>query len=164
MKTRLFVAALALALVLGAGTWAFGTPPGNTITTLGSESFQPNTLIQATYRFNPGVVDVKSGGRLKLVYGNKGDDPHTLSIVNQDQLPATVGQVFNCQVCNQILKGMDGHKRVLGSDGGLNQFGDSILLLPGQTTSVKVTAPPGTTLYFMCAIHPWMQGTIYVTK
>jgi hypothetical protein len=164
MRKKVFVAALALALVLGAATVAFGTPPGNTITTLGSESFQPNTLIQATFRFNPGVVDVKSGGRLKLVYGNNGHDPHTISIVNQDQLPSTVGQVFNCQICNQILTSMDGHKRVLGADGGLNQPGDSLFLFAGQTTSVKVTAPPGTTLYYLCAIHPWMQGTIYVTK
>ena len=93
---------------------------------------------------------MKSGGRLKLVYGNKGRDPHTLSIVNQDQLPTTVGQVFNCKVCNEILNDMDGHKRVLGSDGGLDQFGDSLFLFPGQSTSVKITAPSGTTLYFFC--------------
>jgi len=25
-----------------------------------------------------------------------------------------------------------------------------------------VTAKPGTTLYFLCAVHPWMQGKIVV--
>ena len=28
--------------------------------------------------------------------------------------------------------------------------------------SIKVTAKPGTTLYFLCAVHPWMQGKIVV--
>ena len=164
MKQKVFVAALALALIVGAASVAFGTPPGNTITTQGSESFQPNAFIQASFNFSPGVVDVKSGGRLKLVYGNKGSDPHTLSFVDQDELPTTVGQVFNCKVCNQTLNNMDGHKRLPGPDGGLNQWGDSLFLFPGQTTSVKITAPPGATLCFLCAIHPWMQGTIYVTR
>ncbi|MGI8421234.1 MAG: cupredoxin domain-containing protein [Gaiellaceae bacterium] len=25
-----------------------------------------------------------------------------------------------------------------------------------------VSAPAGTTLYFLCAVHPWMQGKIIV--
>jgi hypothetical protein len=28
---------------------------------------------------------------------------------------------------------------------------------------IKVTAPAGTTLYFMCAVHPWMQAKLVVT-
>jgi hypothetical protein len=28
--------------------------------------------------------------------------------------------------------------------------------------SIKVTAPAGSTLNFMCVIHPWMQGRILV--
>jgi plastocyanin len=31
-----------------------------------------------------------------------------------------------------------------------------------KTNTVKVTAKPGTTLYFLCAVHPWMQGKIVV--
>jgi len=27
-----------------------------------------------------------------------------------------------------------------------------------------VTAPAGTTLFYICAIHPWMQGIINVTS
>jgi hypothetical protein len=33
---------------------------------------------------------------------------------------------------------------------------------PGGTVEQVVTAKAGTTLYFMCAIHPWMQGSIKV--
>jgi plastocyanin len=160
---KLVVVGFALALVAGAVSLAFATTPGNTITTVGDESFQPNALIQSTFRWDPGSVDVKSGDRIKFVYGNEGHDPHTISIVNQDQLPTKVAQVFNCKVCNEIFKIQDGQKRVLGPDGGLNEFGDTIFFPPGATTSVKVTAPAGTTLYFLCAIHPWMQGKIFVT-
>jgi len=161
---KVAVLVVALALVGGAVGWAFAAvpPPGNVISTVGTESFQANTLIQATFRWDPGSVDVRSGHNLQFVYNNEGHDPHTISIVNKDQLPTTVQQVFNCKVCNKIFKFQDGHTRVLGPDGGFNQFGDTIFFPPGTTTSVKVTAPAGTTLYFMCAIHPWMQGTIYV--
>jgi hypothetical protein len=35
---------------------------------------------------------------------------------------------------------------------------------PGQSKtehiSFKVTAKKGSTLYFMCLIHPWMQGKV----
>ena len=160
---KLAVALVALAFVGGAVSWANAVPAGNTVWTAGSTSFQPNTLIQSTLHWNPGTVDVRHGNRLKFVYANKGREPHTISIVNQDQLPATVGQVFNCKVCNEIFKIQDGHKRVLGPDGGFNEFGDTIFFPPGATTTVVVTAPKGSTLYYMCAIHPWMQGTIYVT-
>ena len=45
-------------------------------------------------------------------------------------------------------------------------LGDSIALAPKgphKTATVVVSAPAGTTLYYVCAIHPWMQGEIKVT-
>ncbi len=42
--------------------------------------------------------------------------------------------------------------------------GDSIILFPGESFTVQVTAPVGTILHFMCIIHPWMQGEIVVTS
>jgi len=42
--------------------------------------------------------------------------------------------------------------------------GDSIILFPGDSFSVQITAPAGTVLHFMCVIHPWMQGEIIVTS
>ncbi len=33
----------------------------------------------------------------------------------------------------------------------------------GESIDLKVTAPKGTTLYFMCLIHPWMQAKLVVT-
>jgi hypothetical protein len=45
---------------------------------------------------------------------------------------------------------------------GLNQTGDSLLMLPGQSIQGQVTAAKGTELYYLCALHPWMQGEIVV--
>jgi hypothetical protein len=159
---KLSILALALSLVAGLAGLSFATPAGNTVYTRGTEQFEPNTFVQATLRWDPGVVDVNSGARLKFVYANKGREPHTISIVNQDQLPTKIGQIFNCEICNEIFNIQDGHKRVLGADGGFNEFGDTIFFPPGATTTVKITAPKGTTLYFMCAIHPWMQAKVIV--
>jgi plastocyanin len=40
--------------------------------------------------------------------------------------------------------------------------GDSLFQAPGKNVSAVVSAPAGTTLYYLCAIHPWMQGKIVV--
>jgi hypothetical protein len=47
---------------------------------------------------------------------------------------------------------------------GLNQPGDSLLIdADHPVTRARVTASPGTTLHFICVIHPWMQGKLRVT-
>ena len=41
--------------------------------------------------------------------------------------------------------------------------GDSAFIAPDQKTfKFRVTADKGSTLYYYCAIHPWMQGKIRV--
>ena len=45
---------------------------------------------------------------------------------------------------------------------GFNEPGDSLFFGQGESISADVTAAPGTTLKYLCAIHPWMQGTITV--
>ena len=49
---------------------------------------------------------------------------------------------------------------------GLDAVGDSLAIQPGAHKSIKeiVSAPAGTTLHFICAVHPWMQGQIVVTS
>jgi hypothetical protein len=47
---------------------------------------------------------------------------------------------------------------------GLDQPGDSLLIdAEHPVTRARVTAAPGTTLRFICVIHPWMQGKLKVT-
>jgi len=171
-KVLTLAVAVALASALGVGVSlakASGSTP--TVRTMGDETFEVNALIQATFRFSPMVIDVPSGGTLRFIkQDNAPDEPHTLSIVSRGQLPTDIEGVFNCIPCNKILNehfvGGTPKLRVdRGGDGGLNMPGDSLLILPGVNTSITqtVTAPAGTTLHFMCAIHPWMQGEIKVT-
>jgi len=138
----------------------------------------PNRYLQDGMRFSPGTVTVKSGGTLTFEYGNKQMEPHTLTIVPQSQLPKTVQQVENCAVCEKEatphLKNPkappDEHNPfvhwVLNKGRpGLDTVGDSVAIQPDpkhKSISVKVSAKPGTTLYFVCAVHAWMQGKIVV--
>jgi hypothetical protein len=48
---------------------------------------------------------------------------------------------------------------------GLDRVGDSVAIegVKHKSISIKVTAPTGTTLYFFCAVHPWMHGKITVS-
>jgi hypothetical protein len=98
-----------------------------------------------------------------------------VSVVSAGNVPRTALQVLTCgapgTVCFDILKAHDpnGDQKppfnLLVNKGrnGLDQPGDSRLLLPGATAWAKVSAPAGTTLHYICAIHAWMQATITVT-
>ena len=44
---------------------------------------QPNELIQATLRFEPGTIKVASGTRITWVHADDTTDPHTITIVKR---------------------------------------------------------------------------------
>jgi hypothetical protein len=50
----------------------------------------------------------------------------------------------------------------IDSSGNVVSGGDSVVILPGQTIQLKITAQPGTVLHYMCVFHAWMQGEIIV--
>jgi hypothetical protein len=95
--------------------------------------------------------------------------PHTLSIV--DQAPKTIAQIMGCKPCQQLMQahqvdeqsGKIGQPLVESGADGLDTGGDSIVLAPKGKVTFKVTAKAGTTLHFLCAVHPWMLGTIKVS-
>ena len=152
------------------------------VTIMGTEHFVPNALINADFRFSPGPLTVKSGD--SVTWTNQTTDGHTISIVPSQ--PATVGDVFMCgapnTVCAPILQchfpagfGQGGPPPAINpfcgnaANGELKVVGDSFLIPPPgigppslQTITAKITAPAGTTLLYMCVIHPWMQGSIAV--
>jgi hypothetical protein len=139
----------------------------------GQESFKPNAYIKNTLRWVPGTVVIASGGTLTIVNRSKSDEPHTFSIVKRSQLPRTLDQIENCAVCGDIAKahGVDptqppsGPPPILTVDlnnDGFNEPGDSQFIAPHQTVHLQITAKRGAKLYFMCAIHPWMQGVVKV--
>jgi plastocyanin len=154
------VAGSAVALAATAGDTA-------TLTAKSGTAFAINKFAKDTSHFTPGTVDIKSGGTLTV--RNVGGAPHTLSIVTAAQRPKTTKQIEQCKICSKLGKehGADPSsnappkKPVLDVGApGIDQAGDSVFFV--KTTTLKISAPAGTTLHFICLIHPWMQGKIVV--
>jgi plastocyanin len=171
-----FLAALVLVVGLGVGLGmaASGSGPasGALVKSEGRESMQANVLIQATLRWEPGIIKVPSGTRITWVHSDETRDPHTITIVKK--WPQGVSQVFGCgsnpnDPCSQAFAcHFGGGTLVTKCDDtpgnhDLDSPGDSLLLFPGQRIGEVVSAPPGSVLLYFCAIHPWMQGKIIVS-
>jgi plastocyanin len=181
IATRRWLGAVA---ALGAGAALAGGPAaalgaGATVRAIETPKVVINKYLQIGLHFAPGTVMVKSGSMLTFTLVGKQDEPHTLTIVPKASLPKTVAQVENCAVCQRLatphLKNPKAppdqnnpivHFVLNKGQAGLDTVGDSIAVLPQgphRSISIQVTAAPGTTLNFICAIHPWMQGRITVT-
>ena len=153
----------ALVLATNVGVLARGQ---NEIRTTGDEKVVPNAMVQATIRFTPGMIKVANGEVVTWTYDDSSGAPHTATVV--EEFPgATLGEIFGCgnpgEPCAEALDahGALGPVVAVGAQ-GFNQPGDSLLFFPDTSISATVTAPAGTTLQFLCAIHPWMQGKIVV--
>jgi hypothetical protein len=106
--------------------------------------------------------------------------PHTFSLVTKGSLPKTAKQREECftsgKICMGIahwygLKGEELPKEPLveaGAEGWdtmgtYGKKGDSFFFSKkGASVEQIVSAKAGTTLYFMCAVHAFMQGSIKV--
>jgi hypothetical protein len=108
--------------------------------------------------------------------------PHTFSLVTKGSLPKTPKARQTCftpkHICMAIAKwhGTNGNGPVTknpvdaGAEGwdtlgSVTKTGDSWFTgekKSGTSITEPVTAAAGTTIYFLCAIHPWMQGQIEV--
>jgi hypothetical protein len=111
--------------------------------------------------------------------------PHTFSLVTKGSVPKTAGQRKACftpkHICLAIAKwhgfnpktekisinpakaGPAGWSTMGNATG---KKGDSWFTgeKKGGHFSQEVTAEPGTTLYFVCAVHPWMHGQVKVAS
>jgi hypothetical protein len=179
MNGRTLAAGLAAATALLAATPAVAAAASGTkITTkpsikmLSGFSFVPNRYTQDKTRFDKDVYSLKSGVTIQII-NTSDDEPHTLSIVSRSQVPKTpraLGGCFEGGVCGVLAQAHgfpegDGPPAVpvvnKGAD-GLDTPGDSAVFNPKQRRSLKLTAKKGTTLNFICIIHPWMQAKITV--
>jgi plastocyanin len=165
---RRFIAVIAaLAAVALAANGVLGAA-GHEVRTMGDERVVPNAMVQATLRFTPGMIKVTSGETVTWTHDDATEEPHTITIV--EAFPgATLDEIFGCGapggVCEQALAAhmVGGFTPVVeAGNPGLDTPGDSLFLLDGSSISATVTAAPGTTLLYLCAIHPWMQGEIVV--
>lgn len=183
MKNRKLVAAIVgLCLAVGVSGVAYAAtkaPSKTTVTAVTSIKVKINRWIQDGLRWNKDVYQIRSGGTLTVVNNAADEGPHTLTIVKEKDLPKTPAQVFQCKICKTLgeAHGADPNSEAppkfqylengVGQDTApnLDRPGDSGVTGPGKKgehISFKVTAKKGKELYFLCLIHPWMQGKILV--
>jgi plastocyanin len=160
------------------------TACGATVKVHEQVKFVVNRYVQDGMRFVPGTVTVKSGCTVTFGFASRDQsDPHSLSIVRKSDLPKTTAQMENCRICRQIGARLVKHPGeppgpnnpivhwiVNAGNPGLDVPGDSVGILEAKgaprghsSVTVLVSAPSGRTLYFICGLHPWMQGKIVVT-
>ena len=172
---RVGIAALAAIVVVAVAVPAFAATPPAKVTQkiVSSEKFAPNRYLQIGLRFKLDRINIRKGGTVTLVDTTKED--HTFSLVKKSQVPQTVKQLDNCftpgGVCGKLAVKHGAIDPNTGEDieppttplvnagkAGFNQPGDSVIVPGGKRVKVKVTSAQP--LYYICAIHPWMQGAI----
>jgi plastocyanin len=171
---RFGVAAVALILAAAVAVPAFaGSLPSQvTQKIINRTKFVPNRYIQEGLRFKLDRINIRKGGTVTLVDTSK--EEHTFSLVKKSQVPGTIRQLEACfspqGVCGKIgvrhgaINPDTGEEQepttplVDVGKAGFNQPGDSVIVPGGKRVKVKVTSAQA--LYYICAIHPWMQGAI----
>jgi hypothetical protein len=106
--------------------------------------------------------------------------PHTFSLVTKSSLPKTPKQRKECFTPGKICMGIAGWYGLKGEEAPKNPLakagkpgwdtmgtttkkGDSYFFgKKGESFEQVVSAKAGTTLYFICAVHAFMQGQIKV--
>jgi hypothetical protein len=169
---------VALAAV-GAGTAGAKAPTRVTVKSVTSFRFKPNRYIQDGLRWNRDAYPVRSGGTVHVVNGDGSEGPHTFTILRKKDVPRTLRTLFNCRACNELTRAhgadpdTEAPPRFPFLENGVGQQtppdvdrpGDSGLIgtgRKGDAVNFHVTARAGTTLYFICLIHPWMQSKLQV--
>ncbi|HEU5252017.1 MAG TPA: hypothetical protein VFU16_01660 [Solirubrobacterales bacterium] len=175
--TALAVSTAALALVLVAPGLATAATPTGVTQQVNIE------LTKGKLKFvGPEAVTV--GDKLEIVNETnpKQVGPHTFSLVTKGSLPKTPKARKGCfapkHIClsiaiwhgfnpktEQITKNPAKAGPAGWSTAGSNsKKGDSWFTeKKGDAFSQEVTAAADTTLYYLCAVHPWMQGKVNVT-
>jgi hypothetical protein len=178
-KLTAVAAGMLVALAAMGGATATAAPRARvTIRSVTSFRFKPNRYIQDGLRWSRDVYAVRSGGRIHVVNGDGSEGPHTFTVLKKKDVPKTVRTLFNCRACNALTRahGADPNSEApprfpflengLGQDTppDVDRPGDSGLIGPrrGDAVDFNVTARAGTTLYFICLIHPWMQAKLQV--
>jgi plastocyanin len=167
-KLWIALAALAIAVATSVSVSAQNSDDDRTtkVFSKGEERFVPNEVFKSTLRFDPGTIRVHSGETVKWV--NRTDAPHTVTVVanTPDDPP---GLFFCREPGGECRAAIDAHfattpptSVVNVGAAGLDAPGDSLFQPPGGSVSSVVSAPADTTLEYLCAFHPWMQGLIEV--
>jgi uncharacterized cupredoxin-like copper-binding protein len=154
-------------------------PKKITVKQKGGLEMKPNRYLKDLLRWDKDAYQVKSGGTIHVVNSVADEGPHTFTVVKEKDLPKTAAQMQKCKICNTLgqAHGADPNSNAPPKfqylENGVGQAtapnvdkpGDSGVTgsgKKGESIDLTVTAKKGTTLYFMCLIHPWMQGKVAV--
>jgi hypothetical protein len=172
----LAASALAVPVLLGTGSAGAETlvPAYSTITIDEAKPYKPRFVAPKT---------VVQGEQLRIVNATsaKKMGPHTLSLVEASTLPKTPNARKHCFTPSHICMAIARWHGVKGNgpptinpaeaglegwdtEGSLSEKGDSWFTgsKKGASFEQVVSAEAGKTLHFICAIHPWMQGSVKV--
>ena len=173
MIRKTAVVALGL-FALAAGPASAATPKKNTITAVGGMKLKANAYITDDQRWDANAYEIKSGATVTLRDKTEDNQPHSLSLIKQ--LPKSPAQIMGCEACGPLMAAHEANEETgevgkpvveaggegFDTAGDKNGPGDSIYLPPKGKVTFKVTAAKGTTLNFVCAVHPWMLGKLKV--
>ncbi len=156
-------------------------PSRGSVTAVHRPDLKPNRDLgqRDDLRWARSTTRIKSGGALTLRNLTRGPTPqapdtpneiHNFSIVTSRQVPRTQLQALDCRICKAInarhnFDDTTGQPRVAVVNRGrkgIDRPGDSVAF--SGTRKARVTAKPGRTLRFICAIHPHMQGKLEVGR
>jgi plastocyanin len=181
--------AAAVAAVAALGASAVAVAPAsaakNTITLKGGTVFKAGKFVKDNQRFVAPSNKVKSGATVKVVNKTKSHEPHTLTFIEKKFIPtsfdvneALMGNIFTAHQVDPTDEEAppgaftvdDGQELADGATWEVDSafsdtsaLGDSAFIAPDQNgPSFQVTAAKGSTLYYFCAIHPWMSGKLRV--
>jgi hypothetical protein len=155
-------------LVLSAGTGvAHAETPNRSIRIVGDTRLQINQMLQFGFRFADPRAHARTGSTLTWLNQVTPPDIHTITLVDEKDLPKTLDDVFNCPVCATVAAAQfpqDAPPLPVMNTGreGLDAPGDSLFVPAGGSVTATVSAPPGTVLHYLCIVHPWMQASIEV--
>jgi hypothetical protein len=175
---RVIALALAVAVSTALVAPALGEPAQDsqsrvTLRMIGGVKFKANRFISDTMRYAQDVVNIDSGGRLTIQ--DRTRQPHTLSLVKRSQVPRNARQMEGCfgkGPCDELAVDHGAINPDTGEEqdpttplvnkgpDGFNRPGDSVVIPPRQKATVRVTGNKD--LFYICAIHPWMQGRLNV--
>lgn len=143
------------------------------LNTIGGVKFKANRYVQDTMRFSKDSVSANRGDR--IVLRDRTGQPHTLSLVRRNQLPRNMRQMERCfgpGPCDELAVAHGAINPETGEEqdpttplvnvgrAGFNQPGDSVIIPPRGRATVRISG--ANDMYYICAIHPWMQGTVNV--
>src|SRR6266576_5582471 len=165
---RAVVAAGAAVLAVLTPVLAHGADAVPVVKTPGGVSLVVNQYIKDSVHFSPGHIQVRSGETVTFRHTTKEKEPHTVTVSTAADLPKKASDLDRCKPCEIALKHLKNpkdqespiaHLILNTGPAGLDEEGDSVALKPKKSVTIAISAPAGTTLHFMCAVHPWMQGT-----